>query len=106
VSISQPLILSKIKLVMTSQLFTEGAVSRIAVNAFERSPAARAACLIHHGYDCSCCGFNFQRTCGSAGANLIHVHHLVPFSAIREGYTVDPVRDLVPVCANCHVNDR
>jgi len=30
------------------------------------------------------------------------VHHIKPISEIGEDYLVDPVRDLVPVCPNCH----
>jgi 5-methylcytosine-specific restriction protein A len=36
------------------------------------------------------------------GTGYIHVHHIVPLSAIKESYVVDPVTDLVPVCPNCH----
>jgi 5-methylcytosine-specific restriction protein A len=35
----------------------EGAVRRISVNAYERDPAARQACLLHFGISCSVCGF-------------------------------------------------
>jgi len=30
------------------------------------------------------------------------VHHLKALSEIGEEYTLDPVRDLRPVCPNCH----
>ena len=26
----------------------------------------------------------------------------MPLSEIREGYVVDPIQDLIPVCSNCH----
>ena len=29
--------------------------------------------------------------------------HIVPLSEIGEEYVVDPIRDLVPVCPNCHM---
>ncbi|HYN82787.1 MAG TPA: hypothetical protein VES88_14965 [Gemmatimonadaceae bacterium] len=82
--------------------FVEGAVREISVNAYERNAKARGACLKHYGYDCKCCGFNFERYYGEAGKEFIHVHHLVPLGAVRESYTVDPLLDLLPVCANCH----
>jgi hypothetical protein len=40
-------------------LFVEGSVRRVLVNAYERDAGARQACLDHYGYDCICCGFNF-----------------------------------------------
>jgi hypothetical protein len=80
----------------------EGAVSRVTINAFERSEVARRKCLAYHGYDCVCCGFNFEHCYGRAGRKLIHVHHLIPLASIGASYSVDPVRDLVPVCPNCH----
>ena len=36
-------------------------------------------------------------------AGVIHVHHLIPLSSVDADYEVDPVRDLRPVCPNCHV---
>jgi hypothetical protein len=83
-------------------VYTEGSVRSVLVNAFERSAKARQACLAHHGYDCACCGFNFERAYGEVGTSLIHVHHLIPLATIGASYTVDPIRDMVPVCPNCH----
>lgn len=39
---------------------------------------------------------------GEIGNGFIHVHHLVPLSAIKENYHLDPINDLIPVCPNCH----
>jgi 5-methylcytosine-specific restriction protein A len=80
----------------------EGAVKLVTVNAYERSAVARAQCLQYHGYSCTICGFNFECAYGAIGKDYIHVHHLVPFSEIKAEYVVDPVKDLVPVCPNCH----
>jgi 5-methylcytosine-specific restriction enzyme A len=33
---------------------------------------------------------------------FIHVHHLTPLSSLGTDYEVDPIRDLRPVCPNCH----
>ena len=30
------------------------------------------------------------------------VHHVTPLAAIGGKYRVDPVRDLIPLCASCH----
>lgn len=85
-----------------SDTFAEGAVKSVRVDARERNPAARAACLRHYGRACSVCGLNFQNIYGEIGADYIHVHHLVPLAACSDVRQVDPVRDLRPVCANCH----
>ena len=83
-----------------SGTFPEGAVATVRVNRFERDPAARAACLRVYGTVCRCCGFDFGDRYGLDFDGLIAVHHLDPMAlGLRE---TDPVRDLVPVCFNCH----
>lgn len=82
--------------------YVEGAVKRITVNAYERNPQARAACLRAHGLSCAVCGFNFASVYGEIGENFIHVHHLKPIAQIGTEYTLDPIQDLRPVCPNCH----
>jgi predicted HNH restriction endonuclease len=72
------------------------------VNAYERNPLARAQCLAKFGYSCCTCGFNFEHIYGELGRQYIHVHHLVPLSEIQAEYVVDPLKDLVPICPNCH----
>lgn len=83
-------------------LYIEGATTTIAINAYERSAAARLACIAHYGCLCVVCSFDFAARYGSIGANFIHVHHLVPLSEIGTNYEVDPIADLRPVCPNCH----
>jgi 5-methylcytosine-specific restriction enzyme A len=80
----------------------EGAVTRVEVNKYERNPVNRAACIARYGPVCNACGFDFGRAYGSIGAGYIEVHHRVPVSQLGTGYIVDPVVDLVPLCANCH----
>ena len=82
--------------------FREGAVCKVSVNAYERSPQARRHCIAHYGISCFACGFNFGQVFGELGEGFIHVHHLYPISEIAEEYEVDPVKDLRPVCPNCH----
>lgn len=81
---------------------TEGSVSRVEVNRYERSPVARRMCLEHHGYACSVCAMDFQDEYGEIGLGFIHVHHVVELSSIGAEYEVDPMNDLRPVCPNCH----
>ncbi len=80
----------------------EGAKIRVEVNRYERSPVNRAACISHFGTKCQSCGFDFQEKYGELGNEYIEVHHRVPVSEMAGSYRLDPVRDLVPVCSNCH----
>jgi len=82
--------------------YLEGAVSQVTVNAYERNRDAREACIRHYGAICRACEFDFHATYGQVGKGLIHVHHIVPLATIRKEYVLDPIRDLIPVCANCH----
>lgn len=82
--------------------YPEEAVSRVEMNRFERSPEARRICLAFHGMSCAACSFSFEVTYGDVGKDFIHVHHVVPVSQLGSGYRLDPVADLVPLCANCH----
>jgi hypothetical protein len=88
--------------VVGAQTYYEGATKRIAVNVFERDSKARRACIEHYGVDCFVCGFNFKSVYGNDGDGFIHVHHLKPLSEVGEKYEVDPIKDLRPVCPNCH----
>ena len=80
----------------------EGAKRRITVNAYERNRKARYLCIKKYKAKCCICGFSFEDTYGEAAEGFIHVHHVKPLSEIRTKYTVDPVKDLRPVCPNCH----
>lgn len=78
------------------------AVSTVVVNRYERNPEARRACIAHYGTSCAACGFSFEIAYGEAGRDFIDVHHTVPVSMLDSNYVLDPVTDLVPLCANCH----
>lgn len=86
----------------TIEEFAEGRVQLVAVNIFERSAKARLACLHHYGFVCAACGFDFEKYYGELGREFIHCHHIKPLAEIGEEYTVDPIKDLRPVCPNCH----
>jgi len=85
-----------------SSKLEEGNVRQILVNVHERSLYARDSCIKHHGAACKVCGFNFEDIYGEIGKDFIHVHHLRPLKGIDARYQVDPEKDLVPLCANCH----
>ena len=81
----------------------EGALRQVTVNAYERSLKARAACIGYYGAKCYVCDFEFQKIYGKKlGAGFIHVHHVLDIAQVGEEYTVDPIKDLRPVCPNCH----
>lgn len=81
---------------------SEGAKSQITINSYERNPIARMKCIEIHGCKCKACGFDFEKTYGILGKGFIHVHHLKPLSTIAEEYIIDPEKDLIPLCPNCH----
>lgn len=82
--------------------YFEGASKKVSVNIYERNSEARKKCIKFHGYVCAVCKFDFRKFYGSIGENYIHVHHIVPLSEIKKEYKLDPVKDLIPVCPNCH----
>lgn len=88
--------------VIGSGSLRKAAVRTVSVNAYERNPIARKRCIDHFGVSCAVCGFNFGRVFGDIADGYIHVHHLRPISDIGTDYQVDPVKDLRPVCPNCH----
>jgi len=84
------------------EIFYEGAIKQIKVNKYERSITARNKCIDHYGCKCSVCNMDFKHVYGEIGKDYIHVHHIVPLSEIGERYKLDPIKDLRPVCPNCH----
>jgi len=80
----------------------EGAVVEIASRRYERSRINRAACIEIQGAGCVVCGFDFGVAYGPIGEEFIHVHHVVSVSTLGPATVIDPSRDLVPVCPNCH----
>ena len=81
---------------------TEGSVREIKVNAYERNLNARRICIDYYGTRCIICNFDFKNKYGEIGKDYIHVHHIIPLSTINEEYEIDPIKDLRPVCPNCH----
>lgn len=69
---------------------------------YERSSRNRAECIRVHGAKCKACGFNFDVAYGRSHArSYIEVHHIRSVSE-QAGKTINPKRDLVPLCSNCH----
>jgi hypothetical protein len=84
--------------------FVEGATKKVSVVVYERDPEARRICVKHHGAKCQVCGIDFGEEYGGFAGGFIHVHHKTPVARAAKdgGYKVDPRKDLVPVCPNCH----
>lgn len=86
----------------TQDSYTEGTPNQVTLTTFERNPIARKKCIEYYGLSCYVCGFNFEKTYGQVGKNFIHVHHLRQVSTVGKTYEVDPIKDLRPICPNCH----
>jgi 5-methylcytosine-specific restriction protein A len=87
---------------LSNQGLPEGALMRVMVNRYERRPSNRAAAIAAHGVTCKACGFDFSEFYGELGESFIEIHHKTPVSLMGTDYVVDPVKDLVPLCSNCH----
>lgn len=87
---------------VVSGTYPPDAVTSIDVNRYERDSEARRICLAFHGTSCAACGFSFEASYGDAGTGYIDVHHVVPPALLGDGYQLDPIVDLVPLCPNCH----
>ncbi|MBQ6944799.1 MAG: HNH endonuclease [Ruminococcus sp.] len=91
------------------QTLVEGAKKRITINAYERNPKAKAICISHYRVKnkgrikCEICDFDFGTVYGEAFSDKIVVHHIKEISSIGKDYEVDPIKDLLPVCPNCHL---
>lgn len=82
--------------------FVEGLTREVTLRHIERSAAARQACLQYHGFSCAACGETLRQKYRGLPVHIIHVHHEEPLSSVEGSRSVDPRRDLKPVCPNCH----
>jgi hypothetical protein len=87
---------------LPKEVLIEGGKTRVMVDAYERNWKARQACLVFHGTACVICGFDFSKVYGEIAKDFIHVHHVKAICEQDGPYEVDPQKDLVPVCPNCH----
>lgn len=86
----------------TQKTYSEGTPNQVTMTKYERNPFARKTCIEYYGCSCSVCNFNFQYKYGEVGKNYIHVHHLTQIAKVGRTYDIDPIKDLRPVCPNCH----
>ena len=82
---------------------SEGAVKSVLVNVRERNPRARKMCLEANGTVCAVCDVDLGSVYGAEFSGKVHVHHLKPISEHNDEHDIDPVKDLCPVCPNCHM---
>lgn len=69
---------------------------------YERNQALRNKAIKLHGTICKVCGFDFKAKYGKLGEDFIEIHHLKPMFSLKKEVRVDPLKDLVPLCSNCH----
>ena len=69
---------------------------------YERDEKNRKKALELHGTSCFGCGFDFEEKYGNRGKGFIEVHHIKPLSHQKKEINIDPGKDLVPLCPNCH----
>lgn len=82
--------------------YKEGWMKRVLINRYGRNKEARQKCIKHYGTYCYICGFSFEKVYGNIGKDFIHIHHIIDIATIGSEYSVDPIKDLIPVCPNCH----
>ena len=82
--------------------YPEGSVIAVKANRYERDKRNRAAAIAIHGTACKGCGLEMSTRYGSVASGYVEIHHITPVSELGAGYIIDPARDLVPLCPNCH----
>lgn len=82
--------------------FKEGTMIYKHITSYERNISARNKAIVFHGCCCKVCNFNFKEVYGDIGEGFIEVHHIIPISSIKKNYKINPKKDLIPLCSNCH----
>ncbi|MCH1960058.1 HNH endonuclease [Romboutsia hominis] len=83
-------------------LHKEGNIKYQLSKKYERSPKNRLEAIKIHGTKCLICGFDFKEIYGDRGEGFIEIHHIIPLSELNEETEINPKKDLIPVCSNCH----
>lgn len=82
--------------------YSEADMKRTEIDRYERNLLYKKICLETKWYECTARRMNFDKIYGNIGCHYIQVHCAVPVSELESGHTIDPVKDLAPVCPNCH----
>ena len=80
----------------------EGKEKKFLTTRYERDPSLRKTAINIHGTKCMVCGFDFNEKYGEIGEGYIEVHHRTMLSSLTNETEIDPNKDLVVVCSNCH----
>lgn len=80
----------------------EGDLYQTSTIKHKRSYDNRKKAISIHGLSCNICGFNFEDTYGDIGSDFIEVHHKKPLSEADGSILIEPSKDLITLCANCH----
>lgn len=88
--------------VISPDEYHEGAERYVHAIRYERDRNGRQKCLDHYGYVCAVCGMDFEKAYGEIGHEFIEVHHIIPLPDRGGDYILDPIKDLRPLCSNCH----
>ena len=96
------LLLSSYPQLENQSLHEEGGAYVETSTRYERNPINRQLCLAHKGYRCSVCGVDMGKVYGAPGRRFIEVHHSIPVSEYGHERLIDPLKELYPVCPNCH----
>ena len=62
----------------------------------------KAATIDYYGAICDICGFDYGYTYGDAYESMIEVHNVNGIVGDEILPDTDPVKDLIPICHNCH----
>ena len=87
---------------LNNENFEEGGIKLATHKRHERNQSARNKCIELHGTVCKTCEVDLKDVYGDLAAGYIQVHHIMPISHRDKSYNVDPEKDLIPVCPNCH----
>lgn len=87
---------------LACEVYKEGAEIVVPEQTKRERPGSkcRQACLDYHGRICQLCSDDGARFGGAGG--WLHVHHLDPLGDAVAERDVDPIEDMIPLCATCH----
>lgn len=80
----------------------EGKDKQVLSTKYERHKKLRDRAMKLHYLTCTAYIFNFKETYGDWGAGFIHVQDTKPLSDGQREREVEPIKDMIVLCPNCH----